>query len=424
MDNVIETLQDRSFIDSLSSEEISELVKKPIKFYIGFDPTAESLHIGNLVGIIAASWFQKHGHKPILLVGGATGKIGDPSGKSHERPLLSEETLNFNVSSIKAQLEKILDFTDEKTRPLVLNNEDWYKTFTATEFLRDIGKQFRMGVMLGKDSVKSRLSSEEGMSYTEFSYQVLQGYDFYHLYKSHNVVLEIGGSDQWGNITSGIEYTRKVAKTSVYGMTFPLLTRSDGQKFGKSEGGAVWLSSKLCSPYKFYQYLYRILDADVIKLLKMLTFLPISKINELEKELSSGALPPNTAQKLLAEEVTRFVHGERGLEVAKKVTQAAAPGSKAILDLETLKEIKGDIPTAHMNTSEIVGSSYVDVVVLGGLLSSKSEASRLIKNGGAYLNNQKIDDPKRVLDQKDLIGGEFLLVSAGKKKRMLIEVLN
>lgn len=423
MDNVVKTLQERGFIDALSSEDLIKVVENPITFYIGFDPTAESLHLGNLVGIVAASWFQKQGHKPIILVGGATGKIGDPSGKSHERPLLSETMLADNVSSIRSQLESLLDFSNPSTKPELVNNEDWYKTFTATEFLRDIGKHFRMGVMLSKDSVKTRLKSEEGMSYTEFSYQVLQGYDFYHLNKSYNTILQVGGSDQWGNITSGIEFTRKVAKKSVYGLTFPLLTRSDGQKFGKSEGGAIWLSSKLCSPYKFYQYLFRILDADVINLLKMLTFLPLSQINELKEGLEKGSLPPNTAQKILAEEVTKFVHGEEGLEIAQKVTLAAAPGSKANLDFEILQEIKGDIPTTHIKLEDVIDKAYVDVVVLGGLLSSKSEASRLIKNGGAYLNNQKVEDPKRVLKQEDLIGGEFLFVSAGKKKRMLIEVL-
>lgn len=424
MKNIIQILEERSFIDAISSDDLKKLVEKPIKFYIGFDPTAESLHLGNLVGVMAASWFQKYGHQPFILVGGATGKIGDPSGKSHERPLLSEAALECNITSIESQLKNILDFSNETTRPILVNNQDWYKEITITDFLRDVGKHFRMGVMLAKDSVKTRVQSEEGMSFTEFSYQILQGYDFYYLHENHGVILQMGGSDQWGNITSGIDFTKKISRNSVYGLTFPLLTRSDGKKFGKSEGGAIWLSSKMCSPYKFYQYLYRVLDADVIKLLKMLTFLPLSEINELEKGLRNQALPPNAAQKILAEEVTRFVHGQKGLDIAVKVTKAAAPGSDAVLDRDILHEIKGDIPTVHINSKELVGYSIVDVLALSGLLSSKSEAIRLIKNGGAYLNNQRVVDVKQVIEKKDLIGGEFLLMSSGKKKRLLIEVVN
>ncbi len=424
MENVIQILKNRSFIDSLSSDELIKLTDQPITFYFGCDPTAKSLHLGNLVGIIATAWLQKHGHKPILLVGGATGKIGDPSGKSQERPLLSEDVLKTNVEAIKKQLETILDFSDEKTRPIIVDNDSWYSKMSATEYLRDIGKQFRMGSMLAKESVKTRLNSSEGMSYTEFSYQVLQGYDFYHLNQTHGAKLQIGGSDQWGNITAGIEYTRKISGESVFGMTFPLITRSDGKKFGKSEGGAIWLSADMCSPYKFYQYLYKIPDADVITLLKMLTFIDIKEIESMQQQLENNELPPNFLQKLLAETVTQFVHKEQGLETAQKVTLAAAPGSKASLDHETLKEIKGDLPTSSVQAKEIIGKSYIDIAVLSGLITSKSEATRLVKNGGAYLNNQKISDPKRVIEEADLIGKEFLLISAGKKKRMLIEALS
>lgn len=424
METVLQALEQRSFIESLSDENLHEILKKPLRFYVGFDPTAESLHLGNLVGIIASAWLVKYNHKPIFVVGGATGKIGDPSGKSHERPLLSEEALENNVRAIHQQLSEMFHRIDPSIEPIVLNNDDWYQKLSVTDFLRDIGKQFRMGPMLSKDSVKSRLNSEEGMSYTEFSYQILQGFDFCYLNRHHDVVLQLGGSDQWGNIVAGIDYTRKVSKKTVYGMTFPLLTDSQGKKFGKSEGGAIWLSKKLCSPYRFYQYLFRVKDADVFKLLRRLTFLPIEKIEELEKSYANGSLLPNEAQKLLAEEVTVFVHGKEGLEVAQRVTKAVAPGSKAILDFETLSNIKDDVPTARLGAEEILGKSYCDLVVLGGLLKSKSEASKLIKNGGAYLNNQKVDDPKRLLNENDLIGNKLLLVSAGKKKRLLIEVSN
>lgn len=420
--NVIDILKQRQFIDAMTSPDLITSVNKPIKFYIGFDPTADSLHLGNLVGIMALTWFQRYGHTPYILVGGATGKIGDPSGKSTERPLLTEELLAHNVESIRKQLERFLDFSHPTARPVMINNDTWFSKISFTDFLRDVGKHFRIGAMLGKESVRARIQSEEGMSYTEFSYQLLQAYDFYYLNHHHDVMLQFGGSDQWGNITAGIEFARKVAQKTLYGMTFPLLTRSDGKKFGKSEGGAVWLSSSLYSPYKFYQYLYRVSDEDVINLLKMLTFVEIEEILEIERLLKNQSLPPNTAQKRLAEEVTRFVHGEEGLQTALRVTQAALPGSNAILDSKILQDIKGDIPSADFSKKDVIGRKYIDILVQSQLLSSKSEAIRLIKNGGAYLNNQKIEDAERIIEDKDLIGEEFLLVSVGKKTRLLIQV--
>lgn len=422
MGNVIEVLNQRQFIESITSPELSQIMEKPLKFYIGFDPTAESLHLGNLVGIIAAAWLQRFGHTPYLLVGGATGKIGDPSGKSIERPLLSEETLHSHIASIRTQLGRFLDFNHPTAAPVIVNNDTWFSKMSVTDFLREVGKHFRIGSMLGKESVRARIQSEEGMSYTEFSYQLLQGYDFYYLYKHYGVTLQLGGSDQWGNITAGIEYTRKMDQVAVHGLTFPLLTRSDGKKFGKSEGGAIWLSAHLCSPYKFYQYLYRVSDADVITLLRRLTFVDLEIISDFESRLKSNILPPNTAQKCLAEEVTRFVHGEEGLQTALKVTQAALPGSNAILDVKILQEIKEDISCICLAKEEIIDRKYVEVMVKAGCISSKSEALRLIKNGGIYLNNQKIEDPDKVIMTQDLIGQQFLLVSVGKKTRYLIEL--
>lgn len=420
--NIIEILKERQFIDDVTSEELVKLVNSPIKCYVGFDPTAESLHLGNLVGIVALTWFQRYGHTPYFIVGGATGKIGDPSGKSSERTLLTDEVLSHNISCIKKQLERFLDFSHPHAKPVMVNNNDWYCNMSITEFLRDVGKHFRIGAMLGKDSVRSRMQSEEGMSYTEFSYQLLQAYDFSFLNKKHGVQLQMGGSDQWGNITAGIEFARRMGQDGLYGLTFPLLTRSDGKKFGKSEGGAIWLSSSMCSPYKFYQYLYRVADADVIQLLRMLTFLDMEEILELDKGLKEGTLPPNTAQKKLAEEVTRFVHGEEGLEAAIRVTQAAVPGANAILDGKVLHEIKEDIPSCTLTKSEVITRKCTDIMVLSKLLPSKSEAVRLIKNGGAYLNNKKIENPDQCLEEKDLIDGEFLLFGAGKKTKLLIQV--
>lgn len=419
--NIIEILQARGFVDDITSPDLKTLVQNPIKYYIGFDPTADSLHLGNLVGIVALTWFQRFGHTPYILVGGATGKIGDPSGKSTERPLMTAETLQHNVLSIRKQLERFLDFSHPTAKPVMVNNDTWFSKMSFTDFLRDVGKHFRIGTMLGKESVRARIQSEEGMSYTEFSYQLLQAYDFYYLNHHHDVVLQMGGSDQWGNITAGIEFTRKLTQKPVYGLTFPLLTRSDGKKFGKSEGGAVWLSSELYSPYKFYQYLYRVADEDVIKLLKMLTFVDIKEIQEMEA--NQGNLPPNTLQKKLAEEVTRFVHGEEGLQIALKVTQAALPGSQATLDVDILREIKGDLPSADLTKQEVLSKKYSEVLVAAKLSSSKSEAVRLIKNGGAYLNNRKIEDTDYIIQPQDLIGNEFLLLSVGKKTRLLLQVL-
>jgi tyrosyl-tRNA synthetase len=246
--NVIQYLQDRGFVDAVTSEELAKACEQPIKVYCGFDPTAESLHLGNLIGIMALAHFQRFGHTPVVILGGATGRIGDPSGKSHERPLLEIETIRSNINSIRTHFEAVLKFDGSLPKPVILNNDDWYRNFSVIDFLRDVGKHFRLGTMLSKDSVRIRLESEEGMSFTEFSYQLIQGYDFTYLFQEHGVVLQLGGSDQWGNIVAGIDLTRKLSGKPVYGLTWPLLTRSDGKKFGKSEEGAIWLSAKLCSP--------------------------------------------------------------------------------------------------------------------------------------------------------------------------------
>lgn len=416
MSNIIEFLEKRGFIDNITSDELIERVNKPLKGYIGFDPTADSLHLGNLVGIVALAWLEKFGHTPVVLLGGATGKIGDPSGKSTERPLLTHETLQKNVEGIRKQFQRCLK------NPLILNNDDWLTNYGLVAFLRDIGKHFRVGPMLGKDSVRSRFQSEEGISFTEFSYQVLQGYDFYYLSEKEDVIMQMGGSDQWGNITAGMELTRKLSGKTIYGMTFPLLTRSDGAKFGKSEEGAIWLDPKRTSPYQFYQYLVRVSDEDVIKLMKMLTFMDLEEIETFEKGIQSGDFVPNAAQKKLAEEVTRFVHGEEGLRIALKVTEAAAPGSKASLDPEVLEEIAKDMPHTLMKTQDVVDQTYADVAAKSGLLTSKAEGNRMIKNGGAYLNNEKINDPSFMIQSKHIIGGKYLLFGAGKKKKILIKI--
>lgn len=418
MKNIIDVLLERGFVDQMTSPDLRIALEKPLKVYIGFDPTAPSLHLGNLVGVMALAWFQRFGHTPYAVVGGATGRIGDPSGKSSERPLLTDEVLASNVASLERFFHEILHFP-QGPKPVILNNNQWLGEFNLLDFLRDVGKYFRVGPMLAKDSVRARLESEEGMSFTEFSYQILQGFDFYYLHKTENLLLQMGGSDQWGNITAGIELNRKLGGAPIYGLTFPLLTRSDGKKFGKTEEGAVWLSPDWLSPYQFYQYLFRTSDADVIRLLKMLTFLDLEEIQEIEKSMNE----PNSAQKRLAEEVTLFVHGRQGLDAALRVTEGISPGTEAKLSAVVLKELARDMPHAQLNFSEVVAQRFVDVALKVGLVPSKAEAVRLVKNGGAYFNNERISDPSFSFEASHLIEGVYLLLGSGKKKRILIEII-
>lgn len=418
--NVVDCLVERGFIDQMTSQDLRGHLETPRKVYVGFDPTADSLHLGNLIPVMGLAWFQKFGHTPVAIVGGGTGRIGDPSGKSTERPLLSDEVLEGNVRCLDRFFQAI--FPPADPRPLVLNNNEWLGNFMLIDFLRDVAKLFRLGPMLSKESVRARLQSEEGLSFTEFSYQILQAYDFVHLFQHYGVTVQMGASDQWGNITAGIEYNRKIGGETLYGLTFPLLTRSDGKKFGKSEEGAVWLSADKLSPYQFYQYLVRIPDADVIRMLRFLTFLDMGKIARIEEQMKAPDYESNTAQKILASEVTRFVHGEAGLDAALRVTEGLFPGSEAPLSVAVLQEIAKDMPHVQLPLTDVVGQKYVELALKVGLSPSKSEAIRLVKNGGAYLNNQKVQDPAYVLSAADLIDKTFVLLRAGKKNRLLISV--
>ncbi len=416
MENVIDVLQERGFIEALSNVDMRQYLTKPATIYCGFDPTADGLHVGNLVPIMGLAWFQRFGHTPIAIVGGATGMIGDPSGKAAERQLLDEQTIASNLKGIERDLRALLDFRPEhKAQARILNNYDWFKNYSFIDVLRDIGKLFRLGPMLAKDSVRSRMNSEEGMSFTEFSYQLLQGYDFLHLFEKHNVSIQLGGSDQWGNIMAGIDLIRKVHAKSAYGITFPLLTRSDGQKFGKSEKGAIWLSAEKLSPYEFYQYFVRVEDADVINLMRMLTFMDMSAIKQYEKEMLQPHYVPRTAQKKLAEEITSLVHGSEVLQTAIRVTQGIAPGAQAALDCNLLEELAAHMPSCDLAMEQVVGIKLVDILVSSGLQSSKGEAKRLIRNGGVYLNDAKIEDENYTILQETLIENKFLLLSTGKK---------
>jgi tyrosyl-tRNA synthetase len=423
MKNIINVLTARGFIDAMTSDEIRVLCDRPLKVYIGFDPTSDSLHLGNMIAIMGLAWFQRLGHTPVTIVGGATGMIGDPSGKSTERNLLNESTIEKNVRGIKRSLESILNFETGREKALILNNYDWFKNYGYINFLRDIGKHFRMGTMLSKESVRTRLSTEEGMSYTEFSYQLLQAYDFLYLFDHHGVTLQMGGSDQWGNITAGTELVRKMRGETVHGLTFPLLTRSDGKKFGKSEEGAIWLNPDKLPSYDFYQYLFRIPDTDISKMFRMLTFLELKEIEEIENSMKQSSYAPNSAQRRLAEEVTKIVHGEKGLQEALKITQAASPGAKTYLDANLLATMAKDLPSCKITAAEIVGMKLIDLYVHCGFQSSKGEAKRLILGGGAYVNNEKIEDENFMIQKKDIIEGRYILLSIGKKKKMVVEIL-
>jgi tyrosyl-tRNA synthetase len=424
MKTLFANLEERGLIDATAGDKLEERLQTPLKVYVGFDPTADSLHLGNFLSIVVLAWFQRFGHTPVVLLGGATGRIGDPSGKSKERPLLDDKTIESNIASIRKNFEGVLDFSGSLPMPVFVNNNDWLSKFSFIDFLRDVGKSFRIGPMLAKESVKSRVQSEEGMSFTEFSYQLLQSYDFHYLLENEGVVMQMGGSDQWGNITAGIELIRKLTGKSAYGLTLPLLTRSDGKKFGKSEEGAIWLSKEKLSPYQLYQHLVGMPDDDVIPLMKKLTFITMEEVSSLEESMKKEGYVPNTAQKRLAGELTRMLHGEEGLEAALRVTKGAAPGSLSKITAADLKEIASDMPSAELESSEVIGQRFVEVALLAGLLGSKGEGTRLIQNGGAYLNQEKVREISKIIEKSDLIGDEFLVLGAGKKKKILLRITN
>ncbi|KVH67064.1 tyrosine--tRNA ligase, chloroplastic/mitochondrial [Cynara cardunculus var. scolymus] len=423
--NVVDILEERGLLESLTSENLRSVCSdSSLRVYCGFDPTAETLHLGNLIGIIVLSWFLRCGHSAVVLVGGATGRIGDPSGKSFERPELDIQTLNRNIAGISDTVLNILNVDNGSYSIRVLNNYDWWKDVKFLDFLKDVGRFARVNTMMAKESVKRRLeASDQGLSYTEFTYQLLQGYDFFHLFKSENVRVQIGGSDQWGNITAGTELIRKLHQSdAAYGLTFPLLLKSDGTKFGKSEDGAIWLSPSMLSPYKFYQYFFSIPDDDVVRFLRILTFVSLEEIGEIEMEMKSDGYVQNSAQRRLAEEVTRFVHGEDGLAEAIKATEALRPGSDTRLDWKTIEGISEDVPWCCLGYDEVVNARVVDISVSTGLIESKSAARRLLKQGGLYLNNGRVDDEGKKIDSDDIVDGKILLLSAGKKNKMVVRI--
>ena len=427
MKNFIEELQWRGMLhDSMPGTE-EHLLEKMRSAYVGFDPTADSLHIGNLVPIMLLAHYQRCGHRPIALVGGATGMIGDPSGKSAERNLLDEKTLRHNQECVKNQLSHFLDFTsDAKNAAILVNNYDWMKTFSFLDFIRDVGKHITVNYMMSKDSVKNRISSEskEGMSFTEFTYQLVQGYDFLHLYNNQETTLQMGGSDQWGNITTGTELIRRIGGGKGYAITCPLITKSDGSKFGKSEGGNVWLDAKRTTPYKFYQYWLNTSDEDAEKYIKIFTFLDQKSIKDLIIEHTKA---PHTRilQKRLGEEVTVLVHGKDAYENAIAASEILFGNSTATalksLDEQTFLDVFDAIPQAVIS-SEILKDGLTMVDALSGktnFLTSNGEAKRALKENGISVNKEKIREDF-IITENDLIAEKYVLLQRGKKSYFLI----
>jgi tyrosyl-tRNA synthetase len=397
---------------------------KPLTVYCGFDPTGDSLHVGHLMGQLTLARFQRAGHHVIALAGGATGMVGDPSGRSAERNLLTREQLDHNIACIKSQLSRLLDFTATANPARLVDNADWIAPFSFLEFLRDVGKHFTLNLMLAKDSVKSRLEGEGGISYTEFSYQLLQAYDFYHLCKTYGCELQIGGSDQWGNLTAGTDLIRKKLghETPAFGWTFPLITKSDGTKFGKTASGAVWLDATKTSPYRLYQFFVNTEDAKVCEYLRKFTFLSRAEIEPLE---AAHAASPGAreAHKALAREVTTIVHGADALTGALKASEILFGGSLDGVTETIFNDVVGEVPTKDLEPAKLegVGSAIVDLVVLAGLEPSKGAARKSLEAGGVYLNNTRAELARNVTSA-DLLFEKYLLLRKGKKSYAVLKV--
>jgi len=391
--------------------------------YAGFDPTADSMHVGHLLPVMLLRRFQAAGHKPIALVGGATGMIGDPSGKSAERNLLSVEQLRANVDAIKVQMGQFLDFDASGSGAVLVNNFDWMQGFSYLEFLRDVGKNFPVNVMMAKDSVKGRLERDDaGLSYTEFSYMLLQAYDFVHLYDKHGCTLQIGGSDQWGNITAGIDLGRRMRSAQLFGMTCPLLTKADGTKMGKTESGAIWLSAERTSPYAFYQYWINVADEDAGKCLRFLTELDREEIESLDKAREEEP-HKRQSQKRLAESLTELVHGAEGIASAQRATEIFFGGEIDNLSDKQLIEIFADVPSQDLGRDRLTSSdglNIIDALVESGLSKSKGDARRTISQGGAYVNNRRVEDVAKCLGTEDLASETVMVLRSGKKKYALL----
>lgn len=414
----IEELQFRELL--YQSTDIGELRQRlnssPITLYIGFDPTADSLHVGHLLPIIGLMRFQRAGHFPIALVGGGTGLIGDPSGKTTERVLNPEKLIEEWTSKIREQLEKFLDFDTRINPARMVNNYEWLGNLDIIPFLRDVGKHFPISYMLSKESVKARL--EGGITYTEFSYMILQSYDFYRLFQDYNCEMQAGGSDQWGNITAGIDLIRRVLNKKAYGMTYPLVVKAEGTKFGKTESGTIWLDENKTTPYQFYQFWINTDDRDVIKFLKYFTFLTPEEINDLEQELNETP-EKRSAQRTLAREVTELVHGKEALLQAEKISQAFFYGSLRELSEKEMEQAFEDIPSTEVTKGSDLG--IIELLQRTGACSSKRQAREYINNGAVYINDECIRDIDRTISTEDRLFGKYTIVRRGKKNYFLVK---
>lgn len=428
--NLIEELKWRGMLQDMTPGTEAQLLKEPTMGYVGFDPTAESLHIGSLVPILLLVHMQRAGHKPVALIGGATGMVGDPSGKSDERNLLDEATLLRNIAGIKGQLTRFLNFDDSHANPaLLVNNYDWFKEISFIGFLRDVGKYLTVNYMMAKDSVRKRIEGDTGISYTEFAYQLMQGYDFYHLYKTMNCKLQFGGSDQWGNITTGTELIRRMTGGTgeAFAFTCPLLTKADGGKFGKTEKGNVWLDAGRTSPYQFYQFWLNASDEDAVRWIKIFTFL--SK-EEIEALAAAHATAPHLRllQKKLAEEITVMVHGRSEYDFAVQASEilfgnATTEVLQSLSETQLLQVMEG-VPLHNIERSKLeVGLDAVTMLADAGIFPSRGEARKTIAAGGVSINKQKLESADLVFTIAQLLNGKYLLIQKGKKNYFLLEVI-
>lgn len=430
--NFIKELEWRGMIHDMIPGTEEALQKGMVSGYVGIDPTADSLHIGHLVGIMMLRHLQRSGHRPIALIGGATGMIGDPSGKSKERNLLDEETLRHNQACIKKQLEKFLDFdSDADNAAVLVNNYDWMKDYSFLDFIRDVGKHITVNYMMAKESVKKRLEANaiEGLSFTEFSYQLLQGYDYLHLYQTENVRLQLGGSDQWGNITTGVELIRRVlGESDALAVTCPLITKADGGKFGKSESGNVWLDRRYTTPYKFYQFWFNVSDEDAKKYIRIFTDLSKEEIEALEAE-HDKAPHERLLQRRLAEEITVMVHSREDYDTAVRASEIlfgnATKETLSSIDEETFLSVFDGVPMAEVSKSDFDGSTgLLDLLVSKcGFFKSNGELRKLIQSGGISINKEKIGDPQYMPTTDDLVEGSYMLVQKGKKNYFLVHAV-
>ncbi len=426
MVEIITDLKARGLVYQSTGEDqlASWLAEKPRSLYIGFDPTADSMHVGHMMALMNLRRFQQAGHRPIALVGGATGMIGDPSGKSEERNLLDETQLQVNSEAMKQQMSRFLDFDGGDESALLVNNLDWMRDYPTLDFLRDIGKNFPVNMMLAKESVKSRLEeSDSGLSFTEFSYMLLQAYDFVHLHDQYGCELQVGGSDQWGNITAGIDLGRRMRSVQLYGLTSPLLTKADGSKMGKTESGAIWLSAERTSPYKFYQYWINVADDDAGGCLRTLTELPLEKIDELDRSRQEEP-QKRESQRTLAEHLTLLVHGSEGLSSATQASEILFGEEISDLDDAQLLDVFSDVPSLEVSADQLASGNLlmVDLLVETGLCQSKGDARRSIEQGGAYINNKRVEAMDRALTHADMASDSVIVVRRGKKKYALLKL--